>query len=278
MLCSSPINLTDRGEVPCGQCLSCRINERRRKTGRLLLEHLFTWNVLGAQSSFATLTYSNESIPMMKSGAGYIPVLAKVELQKFLKRLRKACMPFKVRYAGVGEYGDRTGRPHYHLCLFGLGAAAEEVVRRAWDRGHVQVDELNDRRIQYLAGYTVKKWTKADNRNLAGRPPEFYVCSRRPGLGAGAAEILAKAYESKPGAVALIENGLDVGRTFRYQAKRYPLDDYMLHKIRGELGIPKLARDRPVTVARELATYEDIELRMQAENKARRRERRRGVF
>ena len=40
------------------------------------------------------------------------------DIQKFLKRLRKAYRG-KLRYFVAGEYGEQTARPHYHMILYG---------------------------------------------------------------------------------------------------------------------------------------------------------------
>lgn len=54
---------------------------------------------------FITLTYDDEHLPL---GMSLVPK----DLQDFLKRFRSRIAPIKVRYYGVGEYGDQTQRPH----------------------------------------------------------------------------------------------------------------------------------------------------------------------
>ena len=61
-------------------------------------------------NTFLTLTYNDQELP---AGETLVPT----DLQKFWKRFRKNHSP--VRYYSCGEYGDRTGRPHYHACAFG---------------------------------------------------------------------------------------------------------------------------------------------------------------
>ena len=119
MICIKPLTLEGRGEVGCGQCRNCRINRRREWVGRMILEakeHLF--------SSFVTLTYDDEHMP--KDGS-----LCKKHLQQFIRRLRKALYPRKIRYYAVGEYGDKSWRPHYHLIVFGL--SPDETSDRDWE-------------------------------------------------------------------------------------------------------------------------------------------------
>ena len=92
----------------CGQCLPCRINRRRIWQARLVLESL-----MHEHSAFVTLTYDEENLPKDNS-------LNPKEFQKWIKRLRKEYSPKKLRYFGVGEYGDKSDRPHYHAILYGV--------------------------------------------------------------------------------------------------------------------------------------------------------------
>lgn len=39
--------------------------------------------------------------------------------QKFIKRLRKAIAPEKLRYFHVSERGEKGDRPHMHFAFFG---------------------------------------------------------------------------------------------------------------------------------------------------------------
>ena len=60
---------------------------------------------------FVTLTYDEKHLP--KDGS-----LCLEHVQLFLKRLRFGSA-FPLRYFLCGEYGEKTSRPHYHICLFG---------------------------------------------------------------------------------------------------------------------------------------------------------------
>ena len=85
---------------------------------------------------FITLTYDDEHVPGMIINTGEImrkvqyawkpgekrpesvQTLLYTDVQKFLKRLRKAYKS-KLRYFIAGEYGEQTARPHYHMILYG---------------------------------------------------------------------------------------------------------------------------------------------------------------
>lgn len=195
---------------PCGQCFNCRVNKSRLWTNRILLE--LTDH---AQNCMATLTYSDDFLPCFQS-------LQPEDVTKFFKKLRfyldeidfdraqRCKRPFfrTVRYYYCGEYGTKTGRPHYHIALFGIGRNEKELVQKAWTyegvkMGNVRLDELNNFTARYIAGYIMKggnKYASKSNNNefkqkieehLKGREPEFCRMSRSPAIGAKAIERFA---------------------------------------------------------------------------------------
>lgn len=147
--------------LPCGKCLGCREVKQQELALRLKHEMRFTEN-----NHFLTLTYNEESEP---SG------LDKRELQNFWKRLRKnlAKMDAKIykenplKYLSCGEYGDKRQRPHYHAAALNLPLSnlkqwdkenkTSELLTETWGNGIVTVSELTELRIDYVAGYVLKK-------------------------------------------------------------------------------------------------------------------------
>lgn len=219
-MCSNPYRL-GVAEYGCGQCLPCRINRRRVWVSRMMLEmqqHAHSW--------FVTLTYDDAHLPEDKS-------VSKRELQLFMKRLRRTAFGDKIRFFGVGEYGDISQRPHYHIILFGL--ADPGVVQQSWSFGMVHVGTLTEASAGYVCGYVTKGMGKRGDARLAGRHPEFAIMSRRPGIGAGAAEEIARVVTSKGGARYVVQNG-DVPGVVRAGGSKWPLGRYMLEKVRREAG------------------------------------------
>lgn len=144
-------------ELPCGQCILCRLEHARQWAVRITHEA-----TLHDENSFVTLTYRDEELPEHNS-------LNYAHLQKFWKRLRKEVGP--LRYYAVGEYGDHTNRPHYHACIFGHAFVDNRVVLRtkptllwthplleeAWGHGNVSIGALTFESAQYTASYVTKK-------------------------------------------------------------------------------------------------------------------------
>lgn len=144
-------------ELPCGQCILCRLEHARQWAVRITHE-----GQLWEESSFVTLTYEDKHLPAYNSL--YYP-----DLQKFWKRLRKQIGT--LRYYAVGEYGDESYRPHYHACIFGHAFTHNRRILRktptllwtnplleeAWGKGNVSVGALNFQTAQYTAAYVTKK-------------------------------------------------------------------------------------------------------------------------
>lgn len=224
-------------EFGCGQCMPCRVNRRRLWCSRIMLE-----TTLHAASYFVTLTYSPEYLPDDKS-------VSIRHCQLFLKRLRRLVEPLRFRYYIVGEYGERSLRPHYHAVFFGLpledhknGKPCECYVCRSWTDGYVYIGSVTAESASYVAGYCTKKLTKAGDARLQGRHPEFARMSLRPwvkgepgGIGGGAVKALVDAATTDSGSRYLIENG-DVFESYTIGKKRWPLGRYLRRCVRAGLG------------------------------------------
>lgn len=173
-------------EVPCGQCIGCRLDRSQMWAMRIVHEAQ-----MHDKNSFVTLTYSPENLPKNRS-------LNVEDFQLFMKRLRKRIEPIKVRYFTCGEYGENNHRPHYHICLFGYDFP-DKVYHRGtsdqplytsqeldslWTYGFSLIGRLNFQTASYVARYCVKKVTgKAAKSWYGDRKPEFALMSRKPGLG-----------------------------------------------------------------------------------------------
>lgn len=205
---------------PCGQCLHCRINQGRIWTHRLLLE-----NSVSNDSVFATLTYHPDFLP---EGGN----LCLSDYQKYLKRIRKYHNGQKIRYFGVGEYGDTTYRPHYHFALFTDGIFNRLALESYWFKGFSYFGDISKDSAKYLVGYCVKKLTGRKDDRLLGLRKEFMTCSKQNGgLGLKAIEKIAK---------QLQECGFYDGHTIRHfmssSKKNLPLGRYLLKKLAELLG------------------------------------------
>lgn len=210
-------------------------------------------------ASFVTLTYDEDHVP---------DELDPKVLQDWLKRFRFNIG--KVRFFGVGEYGERTFRPHFHVALFGYDrrdfalnryslAVDGSDLKKSWEFGNVHVGELTLKSAAYVAGYTVKKMTRDDDIRLGGKHPEFARMSLRPGIGFPAISSLAEALSSDAGRQFIAHTG-DVPSVLQNGGRRLPLGRYMRAGLRAALGHEFKSEGMGVLVektARLRALYED---------------------
>ena len=192
MTCTNPIMVkANDGSgymmVACGKCDGCLADKAREWCVRVVNEgQMYSDNVV------INLSYDDEHLP--KGGT-----LLKSDYQKFLKLLRKRVYPDKVRYFLCGEYGDKFGRCHWHIIVFGLSMwdyrvfsghildnKGHYVVKcSCWDKGRVVVDYLSRKSASYVSRYTTKKIGKhtKDWYLQQGLLPEFIAMSCKPGIG-----------------------------------------------------------------------------------------------
>lgn len=221
--CLHPVRVERNGSVitvPCGKCAACRL-------GRADLLSMLC-DIESSQSKlvyFGTLTFSDEFVPKMscykdsfsqyvyydvESGEvlstvsstdhdvqfhfdsvttkDFLPYLSKVEVQKFLKRLRinlyRSCY-VKFRFFLCGEYSPLKFRPHYHFLLFFDTIEQEQIsehvlgefplsswydkenprqetehlsllefhLRKSWSFGRVDLQQVENSASSYVSSY-----------------------------------------------------------------------------------------------------------------------------
>lgn len=241
MLCRKPYMI---GNVPvgCGQCVPCRVNRRRQWMWRQFLESL-----CHRENCFVTLTYGRGKEPGNPEHHPHVGNLQPEDVSLWLKKFRFRISPIRCRYFLVGEYGERSGRPHYHLSLFGVSGltvvplpsgntTVERIIAETWTHGFVQVAEFNELTAQYVAGYVVKKLTGAGDVRLKGRRPEFARMSLRPGIGADAMRIVAGAMSADGKASPVVDATGDVPTQLRVGRRSIPLGRYLLRRLRRDFG------------------------------------------
>lgn len=261
MNCRKPF-IAGGAAFDCGQCLPCRIKRRRLWTHRIMLE-----SMLHTQNTFVTLTYTNDSLVstgLLSEKTGMYTLEPK-HLQNWLKKLRFHVAPLKIRFFAVGEYGDKSERPHYHLILFGYPNCKHyrtkrdnhnrvdwknccnrcRIIGETWGFGDIELGECNPKSAGYIAGYAVKKMTAPDDNRLNGRHPEFTRMSLRPGLGADAIWDLSSALLSEPG------YRVDVPLTLQHGVKHMPLGRYLRGMLREKIGREKLAPPEAMEAIKE---------------------------
>ena len=157
MNCLSPIHIRNEKPwkhhgflyltVPCGKCEACQKRKQQEWFVRLKYEQKFSDFAV-----FVTLTYNDENLPSDLN-------VKKCDVQLYHKRLRQL-LPKEFshfRYYLTSEYGPETQRPHYHGIYFGIPPNYYSLIEKAWSKGFVKYDEINDNRIRYVVGYITEK-------------------------------------------------------------------------------------------------------------------------
>lgn len=195
-------------EVPCGNCIGCRLDYAKAWSERLMIE-LQTHK----SAYFATITYNDAHLPTVAYTSPEtgeiglrIGTLQKRDIQLFIKRLRKNTGQ-KLRYYCAGEYGSQTLRPHYHMIIFGLELDdlvpysrngqgnvlyTSATVQNAWldtegvPIGYIILGEVTKESCEYTARYCMKKVdTDQSWYDERGMQREFTLMSTKPGIARG---------------------------------------------------------------------------------------------
>lgn len=200
-MCLFPVTLTSKPErlphqVSCGKCLECLRQVSTQWAFRILDECS-----LHADNCFLTLTYNNDNLPADHS-------VSRREHQLFLKKLRKALAPRKIRFFVSGEYGKLTMRPHYHYIIFnwypddavffkvdgkGTKLYRSKFLEKIWTKGFSSVGKVTYDTALYCAKYLQKAQFLDDVPQhlvecdgidfLINIKPPFVLMSNRPGIG-----------------------------------------------------------------------------------------------
>lgn len=216
--------------VPCGRCNFCLAARRGDWSFRLSQEYL-----VSDSAFFFTMTYADMDLVFNVSSR--LSELLLRDVQLWFKKLRKRVAEFypstRLRYYLVGEYGDDSGRPHYHVLMFNLppmfvGKDEMELtqfpdgvfvdpamaVSKCWRGGLVHVGCVTGASIYYVVKYHVNKLME-----WPGRAPPFAVMSRRPGIGAAYADSGSR-WQRSEGGRSYVVNGDYKMRLPRYYKEK----------------------------------------------------------
>lgn len=194
-------------QVPCGCCRECLDNISRSWAFRILQEASLYDN-----NYFVTFTYNDENLPQ-----DYM--LDESFFQDFNKALKtnltRLGLDSTFRFYGVGEYGSKSARPHYHCIYFNLNLDdlkfeyvdekghlhfSSKLMEKVHGKGFVDIAGVDVGSACYVARYCEKKrrLNKSEKQTLLKKNiiPEFSRMSRRPGIGASAFDSMLKDFEN----------------------------------------------------------------------------------
>lgn len=191
--------------VPCGRCIPCLTAKRQEWITRL--EHEFRYST---SAQFITLTYDQKHMPSDYS-------LNKKHLQDFMKRLRKRDGTNKIRYYATGEYGSKTGRPHYHILLFNtepIHAVKAWCDSKGKPIGIVHVGKVTMSSVAYCTKYIVQPELITE-----AKQKPFALMSRSYGIGGKYLDDLTVAWHKEDDRNYIIRDGAKVRLPRFYKSK-----------------------------------------------------------
>lgn len=237
-------------QIPCGQCIECRLARSRDWANRCMLESKYH-----KDNYFITLTYDNEHLPKGQKidfDTGEILVeesgtLNSKDLQDFMKRLRitwkRKYNIENIRFFACGEYGDQYARPHYHAIIFGLPIFdlkadhkskkgnmnyTSEEISQIWGKGRIAIGSVTWDSCAYTARYVLKKFNGKHSKayyDFLGKSAEFVRMSRKPGLAKAFYDEKRDIIYSTDEIFISTNKGVQRVKPSRYYDKLFDIDD-----------------------------------------------------
>lgn len=162
--------------VPCNHCPECMRIKQDEWFFRGVIEYLH-YKKKGGATYFVTLTYNNESLPYLSitakdSGEVYqvVKCFSARHIRNFIKYfrmlLKKNGYEWKgMKYLVCSEFGEKKGRPHYHILLhlpFHIPIRTLiRLLRQAWPHGYISrskqgFEVVSHKGIRYVMKYISK--------------------------------------------------------------------------------------------------------------------------
>lgn len=150
MKCETPIWIKGQ-TVPCGKCSNC-IGRKRNHWVIRLMEEAKDSNI----SFFLTLTYDDKYLVVDPTGMTDEYVLYYDHLRYFHREARKK--GFEYKYFSVGEYGEKSSRPHYHMLVFSNQTEFDyQKFMNVWKFGFASIGSLTEASIKYCCKDMLKE-------------------------------------------------------------------------------------------------------------------------
>lgn len=206
----------------CGKCVEC-------------IEELRTmWSIRCQEQArdslfvlFGMITYDEDNVPYVEYKGENLMSLCWLDVQKFLKRFRKANPFIKFKYLISGEYGTLHSRPHYHPLIFVESVSMDNVNYRLYSESKLKkiryrYEQCVKSPVTSIENYMRESWAKGFlNLSLARKGVD--ACSHyatKYMLGKVNAPV---GVEDKP---YIVSHGLGIGYLERRRTE-FQFDDHL---------------------------------------------------
>ena len=154
-------------QLPCGQCLECRLDYARQWAIRCVHEAK-----MHPENCFITLTYDDAHLGDNR--------LDYRDFQLFMKKLRKL-QDEPMGFFATGEYGEKTKRKHWHAILFNYRPPDSRPSRKTseghqvfssarldetWGLGRTELGSVTFESAGYCARYAAKKICHGEGKKV----------------------------------------------------------------------------------------------------------------
>lgn len=243
--------------VSCGKCFQC-LQQKSVEWSFRIMDEASQY----AQNAFLTLTYDDDHLPEDKS-------VSRREVQLFMKRLRKVLAPRKVRFFACGEYGEKFGRPHYHIIIFGwfpddayvyckdkkgTQLFRSPLLEKVWTCGYSSVGAVTMETARYCAKYMNKVLFLGLKKDEKPVMEPFVQMSNRPGVG------FARVYDCDIDGDQMYRQGMRT-KIPRYYLKVMERDGIFLDDMKELRQARGEAYSRTIDIFAERRRYEEIFLK-----------------
>lgn len=275
----------------CGSCSQC-INE---KANNWVVRNYYE-SKINQKKCFITLTYRDNPI-----------IIVKKDLQDFMKRLRinlkRSGYEKKIRMYGCMEYGERFGRPHAHVIIYGwedenakyLGINGRknlyyesEMIKKSWGLGRTSYQKFDQHEVPYISLYETPKenfkkaykMTREKAKKLSEMSKNHFISNRqRRNFLDELSEINKKLKDEKIKYMLIKEfNTWSIALGWKqfekeyYEKNNYAWEEYIEDKIfvTPTPWIKKLANVGDVAAAQEMFRREEMIIQSANENEEKR--------
>lgn len=203
-------------QLPCGQCLNCRLEYARTWAIRCVHEAKMWPN-----NSFITLTYDDKHLGENK--------LDYRDFQLFMKKLRRRLPGQQIGYFVTGEYGEKSKRKHWHAIIFNYRPAdceyqfsnergdkifTSKSLAELWEFGSSNLGDVTFESAGYCARYAAKKLVHGHDQSHRWNP-----ISKKSSKHAIGKKWLEKFHDDIFNYGSLVVDGKPVGEIPRYYIK-----------------------------------------------------------
>lgn len=133
-------------DVPCCKCHECAKSKRASWVFRLREEYRTHYPAL-----FITLTFDDKYYNQFFPDNKYHNKPLSLFLDRFRKKYGK-----QVRHFFIGEFGEDTGRFHYHGIFFNIDYIDVNDLNDLWKYGYTWIGYCSDITINYITKYIIK--------------------------------------------------------------------------------------------------------------------------